>query len=43
MDKTTIQIEKEVRLALKKIALDLGDLTMNEALKRLIDEHNARK
>ena len=43
MEKTTIQVDKEIRLALKKIALELGDITMNDAIKELINEHNYRK
>lgn len=40
MEKTTIQVDKDIRLALKKIALELGDITMNDAIKELINEHN---
>ncbi len=34
--KTTIQIDKDVRLNLKKIALEMNDLTLNETIKELI-------
>jgi uncharacterized protein YegL len=42
-ERTTIQIEKATRLNLKKIALQMGDKTMDQAIKELIKLYEDRK
>ena len=42
-EKTTIQINKEVRLKLKKVALEMGDLTMIQTINELIGLYENRK
>jgi len=41
-ERTTIQVERGVRLMLKKIALEMGDITMGEAIKELIKIYENR-